>query len=206
MFAQDQWRKDRWTFNYGLRWDYINGYVPDQSLPGSPRPVEDFLDRFPGVALTNPWIPPVSYPSQDGLPSWNDINPRLGASWDIFGNGRTALKMSVGRYVEKNDVDISRDLNPIATSVSSATRRWIDANKNYVPDCDLGDFAQNGECGGISNTNFGKQNPNVTRWDPRVLEGWGQRDSNWDTSYEVQHEIVQGLSLICGLLPEHQRV
>ena len=106
--------------------------------------------------------------------------------------------MSIGRYVAKNDVDIARDLNPIATSVNSANRSWNDTNKNYVPDCDLGNFAKNGECGALNNLNFGKNNPDATRWDERVLEGWAKRDSNWDLSTEVQHELTRGLSLTAG--------
>jgi hypothetical protein len=198
VFVQDQWRKDRWTFNLGVRIDTHNGYVPVQNVPGSPRPIDEFEDRFPGVALTNPWIPPVTYDEKTGIPSWKDINPRIGASWDIFGNGRTALKASIGRYVKKTNVNIASSLNPISTSVSSANRSWLDANKNYVPDCNLGNFSANGECGALNDQNFGKQDPDVTRWDERVLNGWGVRDNNWDLSTEVQHEITQGLSLTAG--------
>ena len=50
------------------------------------------------------------------VPNWKDINPRLGAAYDLFGNGRTALKFAIGRYVAKTNVDV-----PAATTRS--TRR-----------------------------------------------------------------------------------
>ncbi|MQA29186.1 MAG: hypothetical protein GEU82_05010 [Luteitalea sp.] len=196
MFAQDQWRVSRWTFNYGVRFDYFYGFAPAQHLPGTPR--DKFDDRFPGALRTNAWVGERSFDKVTGIPSWKDISPRLGTSWDVFGNGRTALKASIGRYVAKTGTDLTRELNPITTSVNAANRAWADANQNYFPDCDLGNFAANGECGALNNLNFGQNNPNATRWQDAVLEGWGVRDNNWEVSTEVQHEITRELSLTAG--------
>ena len=83
------------------------------------------------------------------------------------------------------------------------TRTWNDYTRqaileDYVPDCDLGNFAANGECGAIGNNNFGKNNPNATRWDPDVLNGYGKRDANWDFSTEIQHELRPGFAVTGG--------
>jgi hypothetical protein len=196
IFAQDQWKLQRLTFNLGLRFDYVNGFVPNQDTPGTPDP--KFFDRFPGMPLINPWVGERKFSAVNGIPSWKDINPRLGVAYDIFGNGRTALKTSVGRYVAKTNVDVAVLLNPITTTVNSATRSWGDANGNYYPDCNLGNFAANGECGALDNQFFGKSNVNAVKWADDVREGWGVRDHNWEFGSEIQHELTRGLSVNGG--------
>ena len=91
---------------------------------------------------------------------------------------------------------ITQNNNPIRTSVNSTTRSWNDANGDYVPDCDLGDFTANGECGAIANNNFGKNNTRATRWADELLNGWnGHREYNWDLSLELVQELADGLSV-----------
>jgi hypothetical protein len=82
--------------------------------------------------------------------------------------------------------------------VITANRAWTDGDRDYVPDCDLGNFAANGECGAIDNENFGKNNPRAQRWADDVLRGWGVRDSNWDLSSELQQQLFEGLSFTTG--------
>jgi hypothetical protein len=196
IFAQDQWKVSRFTFNLGLRFDYVNGYVPAQDTPGHPDPM--FFERFPGAPLSNPWVGERKLAAVNGIPSWKDLNPRVGVAWDIFGNGRTALKTSLGRYVAKTNVDVAVLLNPITTSVNTSVRSWTDTNHNYYPDCDLGNFQANGECEALDNQNFGKSNPSAVRWSDDVRTGWGMRDYNWEFGSEVQHELAPGLSVNGG--------
>jgi hypothetical protein len=200
LYAQDQWRVKQLTLTLGVRFDHYVGYVPAQSVPGAT--ADKFEDSYPGVlgapTFANQWIGPRQFNKVDDIPNWKDINPRLGASYDLFGNGRTALKMSVGRYVAKTNVDVPQQLNPINTSVNSASRSWNDVNRNFVPDCNLGNFLDNGECGALNNQNFGKTNPNAIVWADAVRLGWGVRDYNWDFSGEIQHELPTGLSLSGG--------
>ena len=205
LFVQDQWRINRLTLNYGLRFDYVRGYTPVQEMPGTPD--DKFYDRFPGIPAVNPWVGTRRFEAVDDIPNWKDINPRFGASYDLFGNSRTALKFAIGRYVAKTNVDVAVLLNPNTTAVNTATRAWNDTttfpagdprNGNYYPDCDLGNFAANGECGPISDQNFGKQNPRALQWSDAVREGWGVRDNNWDMSTEIQHELTRGLSINGG--------
>jgi hypothetical protein len=132
------------------------------------------------------------------VPSWKDLNPRLDASYDLSGDGKTALKFAVGRYVAKTNVDVPAANNPITTSVITTTRTWNDTNKNFVPDCDLGNFQQNGECLAIDNQFFGQNNPKAVVWDPSVLAGWGVRDSNWDFSSELQRQLGERMSVTAG--------
>lgn len=114
----------------------------------------------------------------------------------MFGDGRTALKFALGRYVAKTNVDVAVLLNTNTTAVNSANRSWGDTNGNYYPDCNLGNFGANGECGAISDQNFGRQNPRALQWSDAVRTD--NRDNNWDMSAEVQHEITRGLSINGG--------
>ncbi len=200
IYAQDQWKLKRLTLTLGLRFDRFVGFDPAQNLPGSPD--SNFDRSYAGVqtapTFANQWIGPHNFGQVDDIPNWKDLNPRLGGSYDLFGDGRTALKVSLGRYVAKTNVDVSQLLNPINTSVNAASRAWTDSNGNFVPDCDLGNFAQNGECGALNNQFFGKTNPNAISWADAVRLGWGVRDSNWDFSTEIQHELRRGLSLSGG--------
>ncbi|MBM3772020.1 MAG: TonB-dependent receptor [Acidimicrobiia bacterium] len=207
-FVQDQWRIRRLTLNLGVRYDHYMGWVPEQNTPGE---TASLFDRsYPGVraasSFTNQWIGPRRFAKVTGIPSWHDINPRVGFSYDLFGTGRTAIKASAGRYVAKTNVDVPQALNPITTSVNAATRAWNDTffgagdprSGNFSPDCDLGNFLANGECGALNNQNFGRSNPNATTWSDAVRKGWGVRDNNWDYSAEIQHEVRRGLSTTFG--------
>jgi hypothetical protein len=180
LFVSDRWTVNRLTLNYGLRFDSFNGYVPAQQVPAG---------RFTQAREFGP---------VRQVPAWRDLNPRLGASYDLFGNGRTALKVSLSRFVEAMGTAIASDNNPIVTSVLSANRTWNDVNRNYVPDCNLTDFAGNGECGPINNTNFGRNNPNASRYDPSLLKGFAVRNFAWDFATEMQHELRPGLSVTAG--------
>jgi hypothetical protein len=193
-YAQDQWKvSNKLTLNVGIRWDYFNGYVPAQRAGFG----EDTDGYYAGASTVNPWLGQRTFDPVNGVPVWKDWDPRLGIAYDLFGNGRTAFKVSLGRYVAKLGTEIPETANPISTSVTSVTRGWTD-NGNFVPDCNLGDFAANGECGAISNQNFGKNNPLATRYDPAVLNGYGKRDFNWDFTAEVQHELSQGVAVSGG--------
>ena len=81
------------------------------------------------------------------VPNWTDLSPRLGVAYDLRGDGKTAIKASVGRYVLAYSTDIARPANPANAIIATANRTWNDANGNYVPDCNLKDSQQSGECG-----------------------------------------------------------
>lgn len=115
----------------------------------------------------------------------------------VTGNGKTALRASANKYVGSLTGANFFSGNPIQQLANQATRAWNDANHNLVPDCDLTNPADNGECGALSNARFGLSVPTTTI-DPATYRGWGAREYNWEFSTSVQHEVVPRVSVDVG--------
>ena len=116
VYVQDTWTIKRMTVNAGLRWDYLNNKVGAQDAPGGT------------------WIGPRHFDELTDVPNFKDLSPRLGVAYDLFGNGKTALKATLSRYVQTSTVGFARLLNPLNTSVNNTTRPWTrDAQRRRHP-------------------------------------------------------------------------
>jgi hypothetical protein len=186
IFVQDKWTIGRLTLSGGLRADLMSISYPEIRVgPAQFAPARN-----------------VVFPRTQGL-QWKEISPRSGLAYDVFGDGKTALKVSLNRYVAAMEVgsgdlvEITRGPAPAALLVSSTTRSWNDANGNFVPDCNLLSTAANGECGAMANPDFGSTRAGTT-YDPDLLKGWNLRPSNWQFEVAVQREILPRISINAG--------
>jgi carboxypeptidase family protein len=187
LYLQDQWTIRKLTINLGLRYDYFNAYVPEQHLNAGP------------------FVPARDYNKVECVPCWKDINPRMAVAYDLFGDGRTAIKANVGRFVAADIYTQARANNPVTRAILNASRPWTDSNNNFVPDCDLTNpAAQNltasggDNCGALGNNNFGKNNPNAITYASDTLTGFGARSNNWQTSITVDQQLRPNISLGVG--------
>ena len=181
LYVQDRWTMDKLSLNYGLRYDYFHNSYPEQTVG-------------PAVLAPNRNI---TFPAQDGW-TLHDLSPRLGAVYDVTGGGKTAIKASLNRYLLAMGPDVSfiQLANPSRNLILTATRTWTDTDGDFIPDCDLtaATPGRNGECGPLSDANFGTAVSNVT-FDEDALTGWGQRNFNWEFSAGVQQELMPNVSL-----------
>jgi hypothetical protein len=183
-YAQDTYTRSRLTLQGGVRYDAIVSNYPDSSVGGA------------GYALMPNQI---SYAagSTEGV-NWKDLTPRISAAYDVFGNGRTAVKVNLGKYVQALTASNSdMDMNPLIRTALSTTRTWTDTDRDYVPDCSLLDTQANGECGRMDNQNFGKEV--FTRFfDEEFINGWNKRGNNWELGVAVQQELAPRVGLTVG--------
>ena len=179
LFVQDQWRLHRFTINAGVRFDWLRESVPAIAEPAGPL------------------VPARRFPAVDDVPNWKDLNPRFGVAWDPWGDGKTAIKVGINRYVQSHTSGIANLFDPANASVNSTTRAWTDANGNFFPDCDLTSKAANGECGALANQNFGSF-VSITNPDPAWITGWGKRNYDWQASVGFDREVMPGVAVNGG--------
>jgi hypothetical protein len=185
-YAQQQWTRGRLTLQGALRYDRASSWAPAQRLE----------TRF--------WAAPLVFEETPVVDSYNDLTPRAAVTYDLFGNGKTALKATFGKYLESTVTASNYGLgNPTSRIATNVVRTWTDRNNNWNPDCDLSnpnpqDFGPTGDfCGIISNLNFGTATFSNTI-DPEILKGWGVRPSDWNWGVSVQHEVFPRTSVEVG--------
>jgi hypothetical protein len=193
LFVQDQWTRNRLTLQGAARFDRAWSWFPAQ---------QEGPSRF---------LPtPIVIPETRGVDSYKDVTLRMGVAYDLTGSGKTALKMTFGKYLEgagasgtyanaNPTLRLPQTTPPFGTA--GVTRAWTDTNRNFVPDCDLTnaaaqDFRAVGgdSCGVLSNTSFGT-NVLTNTFAPRLLDGWGIRPSDWHLGLSLEQQLGSRSSL-----------
>jgi outer membrane receptor protein involved in Fe transport len=110
-YATDTWRvTKRLSLNLGLRFDRYRNFLPEQ---------------FHQAGLFNPVT--ATFPAVDDLSIWNTVAPRIGATVDLSGDGKTILKGNYGRYWWNPGAELSATANP-NPPIWQRRYRWNDVN------------------------------------------------------------------------------
>jgi Carboxypeptidase regulatory-like domain len=170
IYAQDSWRVNRLTLNYGLRYDYLKQHVVGQP------------------AQTGRFENSVAY-GDIHLPTWNDVSPRVSVVYDVSGNGKTAIRAGYNKYVTAATTGFAQIYNPTALITQSLA--WTDLNKDDIAQGERGCVYKTPGCEiDFTNlpTNFGVRALSV--YDPNLKRPYS-------VMYNVGavHEVVPGTSV-----------
>jgi hypothetical protein len=168
-YAQDEFTlTPRITLNAGLRYEFT-------TMP------QDIYGR--DSALPNPLTDTAPVSGQLYLnPTYTNLSPRGGIAWDVFGDGRTAVRAGYGLYFNTNSYQ-----NLIVTVTNPpATPRFIIANPAFPQP----DFSR-GVGNSIRPVQWELENPRVHVWNANV-----QRDIWRDAVLTVGYAGSRGLHLL----------
>ncbi|MBI4477779.1 MAG: TonB-dependent receptor, partial [Acidobacteria bacterium] len=178
------------TLNLGMRWDYYNAYEPEQVVREAPyrdffyagAPLGSVASPFPRADFAGSW----KIPKRTGIILLKDtLAPRIGAAYDLKGNGRTVVKANWGRFFNNPGVSYSDDVNPIQWA--TATYGWNDRNGDRL-------FTLN-ELGAFVNSSGGV----VNSVQPGIKSPYTDEASAF-----IERQIVEDLGLRVGYLWKRQ--
>jgi hypothetical protein len=121
-YAQDTFTVKRLSLNLGVRWDRQSDRAGAARVPASP-----FQGQLMGDGRPFTFLPAIDFGGADGGVVWNDVAPRVGATYDVTGNGRNVLKASYAWYFSQRGTnDLSSTFNTIGATYVEYP--WSDAN------------------------------------------------------------------------------
>jgi hypothetical protein len=183
VYGMDTYRFKRLTVTAGVRWEYLAGNIDDETAPAG---------RFvPARHFSR-----VDCSTVKGLGCWKNWSPRLGGVYDLFGNHKTAVKASVGKYNTPYTTGFLNNFNPMFTA--SQTIPWVNAPttacQSSVPGAGCipsGSGFGDGNIGANPNPSFGQINQ--INLDPNY-----HREYQWQYHVGVQQELFRRITINAG--------
>ena len=188
IYAHDSWSLKRLTLNAGIRWESYQASIGRQ-LSGEGR-----------------FVPARDFPGEE-LPKWTGWAPRVGAVYNLFGDGRTALKFSVNKFQAAATGGLAAVLNPVREQ--NVIVAWNDLDRDDIADGERGCVYLTPGCEinlAQLPLNFGVTTPGCsTIYTPGSVPcGTDQvspdvkRGTSWHYNVSVQHELLPRVSVTAG--------
>jgi hypothetical protein len=173
IYLQDAYTRNRATLNLGVRWDRQTDEALATTVPASP--------------ILPDLMPAIEFPGIDSGVVWNDISPRLGLNYDLFGSGRTILRTSYSMYFgQLAPGQLASNL--VAISQVFVRHPWTDTNNDG--------FVQTGEVNTSTvvtkSAAFDPANPTAFR-SPGAVDPNVKNDRTREFIAGFQQEIARNL-------------
>lgn len=160
VFVHDSWAVHRrLTLNLGLRYERHWGGLGEQT------------------AGAGQFVPARAFAAQNNLVVWNTIVPRLAATYDLSGEGRTVIKASASQYTQRQGSALINQFSPMRQN--NEVRSWVDANADLVP-----------QLSEIGPSLGGLDRGATVRIDPAL-----KRPTQWEYAATVEHQIASDFAV-----------
>ena len=191
-YAQDSYAYKRLTVVGGIRWERVEGYLPEQEAPASRYFPDGLVFRNVIInGVTQDFTVQKQFGSVRQNPLWHNWGPRGAVTYDIRGNGRTVAKFSYGKYLDQ--INTGTPPNPNANI--NQTYVWNDLNNDWR--FQPGDASWNGSqyVGGEFGTLQNTSNLAVATFDRSIRRAYRN-----ELTASVDHELLPELLLSVSYL------
>jgi hypothetical protein len=195
VYGQDAFAVGRLTLIAGVRFERVEGYIPPQAHESSQYFPSGTTISGLNVALNNPvgavltqYVVRDAFDEVKNAPLWKNWAPRISGTFDLFGTGKTVLKMSAGKYFDQVGTGTP---GPNPNGEVSQTYPWNDLNADLV--FQPGDATWNGSryVGGEFGTgNVSTSIPNPNPFDKNRKQTWRR-----ELTVGIDHELFQAFRL-----------
>ncbi len=184
LYAQDNWTMKRLTLNYGLRWDYL-------------------LESVVGEANNQGTFANIAAYANKNMPVQTNWEPHVSVIYDLFGNGKTAVRAGYNRYVNGATTTLAASQDPTAVNLSAGGAAWTDLNGDGIPQYQV---THNAAGQLVQTCTYPSAGCEVNFAGATGVAGYGgstiaQQDPNLKRPYQnkfnagISHELVKGVSV-----------
>lgn len=193
IYGQDLYSVGRLTLIAGVRWERVEGSIPAQRhgdsryFPNGTLITGLNVQLRTGGRLTE-YTVRDAFDEVRNAPLWKNWAPRVSGTYDLFGTGKTVLKLSAGKYYDQIGTGTP---GPNPNGLISQVYTWNDINGDlsFQP----GDAVWNGRryVGG----EFGASANTVSIPNPNPFDTERRRTWRREVTAGIDHELLPGFRL-----------